>query len=367
MTNPFDDSNRDANNGQGPNDNGQGSNNSGPENNPYQPTNHPEDRPGYGQGQNQGGGLPSYGDYSSQQNQGGFGDNGYGQGGYGQDGYGQGGYGAAGYQEGAPGYGGYAGYDQQPPAYQPTKPSAIDALKWGFKTTFSNAKLWILGALAFFAVSFGVAMLMGVPAAIQENNGQAGTAVSVLNILSMIVSMVLALLVMRLALFQVDDPRTAWNYLGKNIPWLPTIGVEIVISIIGAAVVMVPMMGILAATVGMGAGGAEPTEEDVFAAVGTVFGILFVMMLIMFFIQPLIMFMSWAAIDGKGFTGAFKVGFNIGKNNYGQLLVFLLLNFVCGIGILITLGLGAIVIGPALMLGQAHLYRQCTGGPVPAA
>ena len=281
----------------------------------YEPTDHPEDQPSYGQ-------LPSY-DGSHEENTQGY----------------------VGYQAGQRPYTG--------------KVSAVDAVSWAFRAVFGNWKLWILGPLALFVLSIIIAAVAGgIIGAIASDTGQASIGTAVPQLISSVLSLVLSLVIMRLALFQIDDSRTGWGYLFKDVRWWQPLVIMLVIgvvaSLIGYAAIGGTLYGLL--------GDAENMSEDeAVAAVLSVLGIMGVILLISFFIQPLFSLMQWFAADGDSVGDAVKKGFQAGKNNYGQLLLLAILNFFIAIGGFLLLGIGLIVAYPVTLLAQAHLFRQCAG------
>lgn len=230
---------------------------------------------------------------------------------------------------------GYAGYQAQDNTVNPGgftgKPSAIDSISWGFRTVFKNWKLWILGSL-----------LVGVIAIAFSIVGMA----------------VVTLLVMRLALFQIDDPRTGWSYVGKDVRWWQPLAIMIIIGIITSIVMFIFVGGSI--FLGPDAG-ADATEEEALEAIAGFFGVLAVVTLIGLFIQPLYILMQWFAADGDGVGQAIKNGFKAGKGNYGQLLLLTVLNMLIIIGGFIVFLVGLIVAVPVTLLSTAYLFRQCAG------
>ncbi len=156
----------------------------------YEPTNHPEDRPDYGQ-------LPSYGGSHEDNAQ------------------------------------GYASYHAGQPQHT-GKVSAIDAVSWAFRTVFGNWKLWILGTLlaGFLGVVF-FAISGGVGAATASADGDLSASSTIMQIISWVIGIVLTLALMRLALFQIDDSRTGWGYLFKNVRWWQPLVIMVVIGLVG--------------------------------------------------------------------------------------------------------------------------------------
>lgn len=281
----------------------------------YEPTNHPEDRPDYGQ-------LPSYG----------------------------------GAHEGnAQGYAGYhAGQTQHT-----GRVSAIDAVSWAFRAVFSNWKLWILGTLlagvlgvVFFAISGGVG------AATASVDGDISASSTIMQIISWVIGIVVTLMLMRLALFQIDDSRTGWGYLFKNVRWWQPLVIMVVIGVVAGLISFVVVRGSAA---GLAGNAEQLSDEEAFTAVMGMLGVMAVISLISFFIQPFFSLMQWFAADGDSVGDAVKKGFQAGKNNYGQLLLLSILNFFIIVAGFLLLGIGLIVAYPVTLLAQAHMFRQCAG------
>ena len=289
----------------------------------YEPTDHPEDQPSYGS-------LPSYGGSHE-----------------------SGSYESSGNQ-------GYAGYQAQDNTVNSGgftgKPSAIDSISWAFRTVSKNWKLWILGALLVGVI---VVAISGVSIAVAPAEGADASGVgSIVQIVSYIITVVVSLLAMRLALFQIDDPRTGWSYVGKDVRWWQPLAIMIIIGIITSVVMFIFVGGSI--FLGPDAG-ADATEEEALEAMAGFFGVMAVVALIGLFIRPLYMLMQWFAADGDGVGQAIKNGFKAGKGNYGQLLLLTVLNALITIagGILFLVGL--IVAVPVTVLSTAYLFRQCAG------
>lgn len=281
----------------------------------YEPTNHPEDRPDYGQ-------LPSYGGAHEGNAQ------------------------------------GYAGYQAGQPQHT-GKVSAIDAVSWAFRAVFSNWKLWILGTLlagilgvVFFAISGGVG------AATAGADGDLSVSSTIMQFISWVIGIVLTLVLMRLALFQIDDSRTGWGYLFKNVRWWQPLVIMVVIGVVAGLISFVAVRG---SAEGLAGNAEQLSDEEAFTAVMGMLGVMAVISLISFFIQPFFSLMQWFAADGDSVGDAVKKGFQAGKNNYGQMLLLAILNFFIIVAGFLLLGIGLIVAYPVTLLAQAHMYRQCAG------
>lgn len=281
----------------------------------YEPTNHPEDRPDYGQ-------LPSYGGAHEGNAQ------------------------------------GYAGYQAGQPQHT-GRVSAIDAVSWAFRAVFSNWKLWILGTLlagilgvVFFAISGGVG------AATAGADGDLSVSSTIMQFISWVIGIVLTLVLMRLALFQIDDSRTGWGYLFKNVRWWQPLVIMVVIGVVAGLISFVAVRG---SAEGLAGNAEQLSDEEAFTAVMGMLGVMAVISLISFFIQPFFSLMQWFAADGDSVGDAVKKGFQAGKNNYGQMLLLAILNFFIIVAGFLLLGIGLIVAYPVTLLAQAHMYRQCAG------
>lgn len=301
----------------------------------YPPSDHPEDRSDFGY---QGAEQAAYGSYGDPSENGGS-------------------HAAEGYSQSGVNPGAVAGTGRV---------DILAAVSWGFSTTFRNAKLWIvlglIGLLAIIgsaAISFGVLTATTDLDAANEQElqpfGDTSAAGSMVSLAIVLISLVLTPYIYRLALFQVDDPATGWGHLWKDTPLLRTLGVLIVAGIVNGIVyllTMVPVNQVLEDLV-------EPDRSVSASAV--IFMVLgFVVMLIW---SVLSMFMGWAAASGEfGFGESLKTGWNIGKSNFGKLLLFVIaFQLIAPIAILLTFLLGIIVIFPAYTLMLAHMFRQAVG------
>lgn len=355
MTNPFDPKPEDngSNGGFGSNPGNSSGNTSG--NNgglpKYEPTSHPEDQAGFGQSGN-------YGNYGG----GAYGSQSYGGYDAGQPGYAGASYGSGSSYEGpGPGAG---------PAY--TGPvSAIEAIKWGFKAALGNALLWVLGAVVVFMIQF----VPQIGISFGEQNADGTGSVIMLNLFSIVfsvLSFVISLVVYRLAYREIDKPSPTWGTLFQGVRWVPPLVVNLVLGVLAA----IALVGVVVVLFIVGLGGAagmdlqnpdQLSEGDILALVGSIFGGLLIFMLIGLFIQPFFTLMPWLAADSSSVGEAFSQGLKLGKENYGHILLFIVLSGLLAFASIITLGLALIIIAPALQLATAHLCRQCQGRYAPAA
>lgn len=236
--------------------------------------------------------------------------------------------------------------------------SAVDAYLWAAGTIIRNWKLWILAMVVvfFFGVLY-MAVLRGINGiSSNEAGGGLGSVLQLLYILSL---MLLSVIGMRLALFQIDDSRTGWDYLVKDVRWWQPL---VIMAVIGVIMTLIALMvaGPLIFGLLNGLEGASSNKE----VNALVFGLLALVVLLTFlgsFIQPFYALMQWFAADGDRLSDAVTSGFKVGKENYTQLLIFMLLKFFILLAGSILLGIGLIVAYPVTLLAQAHMFRQCAG------
>lgn len=366
--NPFDPN--DPDNGQRPRGNGDGSNQGGeqpggngpgstggpggagqqgsdyPTFRPYPATPHPEDNTGFG-AQGPGTGGAGYAGY------------GYGQQGAGNQGYGQPGYG----HQGQPGVGG----NGQGHVTGNGKVDVMLAVRWAFKTLFSNALIWILGTFVLFVVSVLVFSLISVVAfstAGPETLAGMTAATSVFTLIVTAVTMVGAVFIYHGALHQVDKPKIGLGDFFRSLNFWQTIAV---LLLVGAATWLISwLFGLVFPAPALP---TDPTAVDAGAGMAQLAGVSLLGTLILLLIQPLHMYMVWYAVDGReGVIGAIVNGFKDGARNYLPLIAFLIVGTIAVLlaGI-VTLGLALLILGPAWLLAQAHIYRQIAREPYPVA
>ena len=312
----------------------------------YGATNHPEDQPGYGKSE------PNYSSgYDSA---------------YGTNGY-------SGAQFGGPGYSGQpenaAGYSNN--LVQTNGQLQIfSAIGFGFKRTFSNGKLWLLGALAFLALSVVLGFIAGAFNAPVSTNGsmQIGTDIAS-NIVGLLTLLLMPFLY-RLATHEVDTRATGWSSIGKDVHYWPAIAITVILWLISLVITFLfidQTFNDFIAQVEAAGTDEQAVIDAVNENVGSLLGLSALLLFGTLLLTPLYQLMVWYAADGRaGFGQAIVQGFKAGASNYLRLLGF---NVVMGIImffiIMATFGIGTIIALPVYLLAQAHAYRQIAGGPVP--
>ncbi|MDO5511300.1 hypothetical protein [Corynebacterium sp.] len=282
------------------------------------------------------------------------------------------GYGSQPYQ----GYQGYAGYSGTPGAAgsqgQTTgdgKVRPMEAVGWGFRQTFRNWHVWIIGMLLLIvsaiAFSFITGAVFGTNAA--DPAAQLSPGYQVSQVVMWVIYGALSVFIYHATLRQVDKDKIGWGDFGGNVNFWPSFGVLVVLQVASGLVfsaVLIPLM----------MGGTEiadaqmASQDEALAVLAQLFAALGIVMVLALLISPLTMFMVWYAVDRRAsFGGSFGAGFRAGARNYLTLLLFSLLAGLAALVLtLITFGLAMIIVAPALTLAQAYMFRQAAQGPLPA-
>ncbi|MCK2200364.1 hypothetical protein [Corynebacterium callunae] len=339
----------------------------------YEPTSHPEDAPGGfrpyegpvdgqagSQGQSQWKNQDPYQGYSQ-----GSAPN-YGTSPYPQGSQGPQGNGAAGYQS----FGGAAGFEgagQGPLEKGSGRVDLTRAVKFGFRTVFSNPTIWLLGTIAlglFFILLSGIAGFIAYsldPTGAAANN-LFSTPNIVTNVIMFVVSTAVTIAVLAGALVSVDGRKTVLGdfFKPKNVAQTVTL-----IFVLG---VFSPVVGGLTSNVMAEAIKVDETLSTIDVNNSSL-GLVLFGLLAMVLISPLYSFWTFYTADGThSAASAVSHGLKDAARNYPKLLLFQVLGgFVMIVIGALTILLGFIVLAPAYFLTSAHLYRQMSGGMIPAA
>lgn len=315
----------------------------------YGPTNHPEDRPDFQQ---------RHSGYGGQQP--------------------PAGYGAPGY--GAPGYGAHYGAGGDPNAPAATRETdgkidVIEAFAWAFRATFHNAKLWLLGTVAYLVVfvilsfvfaGFMMGMNGGLDAAADVATATFGGTDVAVSLVTGAISLAVMPFIYRMALREIDQVRVRWGEVGKDVNYWPTIAVRLVASAVPGLLTML----VLAAPFSNAVRALDVPNPDMIdtAPLVSLLGWLALVGLVNLLIMPFIMLVDLFPVDKRGnFTQAFAASFEMAKRNYVRLLGLYVGYFLLTLVIvLFTFGLGVIVAFPVGILAYAHAFRQGVGGSAPA-
>lgn len=234
------------------------------------------------------------------------------------------------------------------------KLEVMEALSWGGKALFANAKLWIPLGVAYTVLAVLGQFLPGPGAAI----GSIGM-------------LLLAPWMVGVALQQTLVKQFTYND-AKAPAYGKTLGVTALLGVLAFIVSMILLM-VLAfgalTTIDPTTLPDNPenlTPEEMWNLLRPILGALAVMGVIGLLVMPFFMFQAWYAADNNGsFGNAISAGFKAGASNYLKILGFVVLAGLINIVGAALFFVGLIVTMPGTMLAAAHAYRQISGGPVP--
>ncbi|WP_293832297.1 hypothetical protein [uncultured Corynebacterium sp.] len=234
------------------------------------------------------------------------------------------------------------------------KLEVMEALSWGGKALFANAKLWIPLGVAYTVLAVLGQFLPGPGAAI-----------------SSIGMLLLAPWMVGVALQQTLVRQFTYND-AKAPAYGKTLGVTALLGVLAFIVSMILLM-VLAfgalTTIDPTTLPDNPenlTPEEMWNLLRPILGALAVMGVIALLVMPFFMFQAWYAADNNGsFGNAISAGFKAGASNYLKILGFVVVAGLINIVGAALFFVGLIVTMPGTMLAAAHAYRQISGGPVP--
>ncbi|WP_018117323.1 hypothetical protein [Corynebacterium mastitidis] len=281
------------------------------------------------------------------------------------------------YPEGSSGFDAYPTYasPEQPetpewartaPAVGTGKANVMDAVRWAFKAVFASWYIWILGTLAIglvIGVVAGVSFYLAGPDYSVMSDAEAVdysmNANSVANGAVGLAQFFLTPFLLVGLLAQVTKRRISLADFFRNVPYFKVLGVSILqgILLVGTVLFLVVLLIVFSRV------GHMIAPEATFIGLLCILGLL----LAVWLLGPLFSLWTWYAADGHGVGESIKLGVAAGKRNYPQLLLFSFLStLVILVGGLLTLGLGLLILTPACYLAIAHIYRQASGGQLPA-
>lgn len=239
------------------------------------------------------------------------------------------------------------------------------AVRFGFKTVFSNPAIWILGTVVLGFLFILLSMLLGMLVFFVDQDGMMGNdplspGNLILNIVITVATFAVTICVMRGALIQTDGRKARLGDFFRPINVGQTVILLIVFTVIGLVVGTITSIGTTETmTVDEGLGTVEVNNS--------LLTIVLLAAIVMALINPLYAYWVYYTSDGReNAVGAASHGFKDAMRNYLPLLAY---SIVSGIVVLVlslvTLLLALVILLPASMLINAHLYRQMSGGQVP--
>lgn len=322
----------------------------------YRPTNHPEDapggfNPGYGTSNYGGAGASAYSGYEPYPGTTGDGQanaNAYG-----------------GYETGT--FGQYAGPDGngRPLETADGRINIMRAVRFGFKSVFSNPAVWILGTvivgLAFLVLSIMLGFLMVAldPQAVMDNDPWAPVNI-IINVVISVLAWLIFIAAMRGALIETDGRRARLKDFFHPINAGQTAILLIIFTLLGMVLSLIVQSDTQSAVMVNELTGEVALDSGLL-------GRLALFVIIAGLINPLYSYWVYYTSDGReNAVGAAKNGFADAVRNYPKLLLYSVLS---GVVIMVfgplTLFLGLVIFLPVSVLISAHLYRQMSGGKVP--
>ena len=230
----------------------------------------------------------------------------------------------------------------------------IEALTWGVKAVFANAKLWIPLGVVYTVLTLLGQFLPGV-----------GSMISMIGMLAFVPWMVGVVLQQTLVKQLTYNDAKAPAY-GKTLGVAALLGV--VAGIVSTILLMVLAFGALTsidpATLPDNPDNVAP--EEMWNLARPILGALAVTGVIGLLVMPFFTFQAWYAADNNGsFGNAISGGFRAGASNYLKILGFVVLAGLINLVGAALFFVGLVVTVPGTMLAAAHAYRQISGGPVP--
>lgn len=234
----------------------------------------------------------------------------------------------------------------------------LQALGWGFKTTFGNAKVWLVIGAIYLVLAV---LLQFIPVL-----GGTLSSLAMLAFMPWVAGVALQQTLVRE--FALAD--------GKAPAYGKTLGVGALIGLLAALIMTIFVVFASMSVVS----DLDPTTlpqspeelmsmptDELMELAGpflTRFGIA---MLLGLLVVPFFTLAPWYAADNNGTFGtAISEGFRAGARNYLPLLILtVLIALINTVGAALA-GLGLIVTMPAATLAYAYAYRQISAGPVPA-
>ncbi len=263
--------------------------------------------------------------------------------------------------------GGYGGTDQGGVAPETTdgKVNIMRAVRFGFRTVFSNPGIWILGTVIVGLLFMVISLLLGFllmafdPAGMVDADPLAPVNI-ILNVVITVLAWAVAIGVMRGALIETDGRRAKLSDFFHPINVGQTVILMVILTVVGLVVSTLLQLDTQEMVLINEATGEISVDESGLARISLI-------MVAAVLVNPLYTYWTYYTADGReNAVGAATHGFFDALRNYPKLLLY---SIIAGVAIivvgLITLLLGFIVLLPASALITAHLYRQMSGGNVP--
>lgn len=279
--------------------------------------------------------------------------------------------------EDQPGYG-YSSYQGYPASYGVNhggplhtprekgtgRVDVLRAVSWGLKTAFANWTVWILGVLAFFLVVILVSVVASI--AMLAGSGDPATAAPkpMMTLVSGAAGFFVSALAYNAATRQLDRPKITWGDFVRGINAGPLTAILVIQALLGLVLTAGAEMLVTGSVKSLTGETAGLTFDELGPILLSQAGAGLVALLF----SPLLVFIPYFIADRKaGIMDAITRGIHAGLRNYGRLIALQAVLVLTSVAlIMVTLGLGALVVMPVTVLIYAHLYRQAAGFELPA-
>lgn len=272
---------------------------------------------------------------------------------------------------------------------QTSSKRSIDILapiKFGFSRTFKNARFWIPFALlnmVIMIIGFGVSfypLFSSFQETILIEDSAPNIPISTIfgYVITVIILAVLGIMTSRQSIRDVSSVKSdnttiiegqtpaGWNTLGKDIAWGKIIATGVLVGLIAGL-----LGGILGSILGLFVPSIDSGES-----VNTGMALLVVLLTIMiyiaiFAISILIGYAPYFATDPETNThlspiDCIKSSYEVVKDNFWKVFGFnIILAVITSIIVILTAGIGMLVMLPALSLAQSYMFRSLAGLHIP--
>lgn len=234
----------------------------------------------------------------------------------------------------------------------------LQALGWGFKATFGNAKVWLVIGAIYLVLAV---LLQFIPVL-----GGMLSSLAMIAFMPWVAGVALQqTLVREFPLAEGKAPAYGKTLgVGVLIGFLATLLITIFFVVAGTSVVS----SLDPATLPQSPEELTAmTADELIELAGPFLAMFGVAMLLSLLVAPFLTLAPWYAADNNGqFGTAISEGFRAGARNFLPLLILTVLIAAINIVGVALAGLGLIVTMPAAALAYAYAYRQISAGPVPA-
>lgn len=239
------------------------------------------------------------------------------------------------------------------------------AVSYGFRSVFSNAAVWILGTfllgLAFVALSLLIGFALVAVSPDSDAFSTTSSASSIfLNVFFAVLAIAVTVFILRGALTEVSGRKARFRDFFAPVNVAQTVVLLVVLSGV-SYLFTIGIDSMYGEVVSVNQSTGEIAVNDSALIAQLVF------VLILVLINPLYAYWTWYTADGRHTAmDAARTGLRDAARNYVPLLIFSIVSSILiVVATVITFALALIILGPVMLLINAHLYRQMSGGAIP--